>query len=869
MEYKRLIYGLLLSALCLLAQGQELAVESFRFTDPLPGYMMRYDLNGERASLVKVQIPLEGLIFEGDVLGGVEYSAGEYFVYMPRGSQRLRVKAPGHYPRMVTFAEENPGISELEGARVYEMRLCSTAGSAPGAAAPTSNYAVFAISPVHASLSIDGKQYAVSSTGDARAFLPVGSHIYNVTAPGYDAATGTVTVEASKKAQVYVNLPKQAGTLELSCPTAGAEFYVNGERAELKAISLSPGYYSVEVRAPGCAPEVRNVEVRADETTRCAFGELRKTFGSLNVDVTPIGAEITILHINPEGIPTDLREGDSPMLFTELPVGQYNVSVGSRGYISEERTVTVTEGKTAVLSFALKKVPTYYGPEPEFIVENDKGYVDLIYYDAKDGSVNIWDKNMSDNLPSTAYLEGVGMEVDGNYVVFGYFTHENLTHDKLLRWYNSESPTKSEVAAIERSLDAVNKTFKARDFPKAYMAPGPYYYKDEPFFDKKKTFVQVLYRGKKSEANKSSYSLPKVWYRWNMQLYNPRTGRYGYLYAKKMPGRFRDSGYDVRGLAVDLAGGAKILSPHALPQKSTRGESGAYLPEGHTLLTREAADSINAALAKVNRTLHSAGADTIVPGVPYLISETSASTGRNLTYYFGPNGGARAFTTSKPAIIRTLLPLYPKTPVKEPAMRTSPRNLDLTVVRDGKYGFFSKEEWRKLSDASKAKYGKIGLAVECPSAWRVLGADDYLPDTYDVAYSFFGNSLPTEELMKTLSGAKIREVNSALSAFGLNIMDLNVPYWCATPRKTWTFEPTKSTSVTNRPSDFKAAMRQQVMYWAKGALPQRGTFSLRCPDDKADGVLLRRYSDGKLFCFPKTVWENLPQSVKKLYGPRK
>lgn len=863
MEYKRLIYGLLLSALCLLAQGQELAVESFRFTDPLPGYMMRYDLNGERASLVKVQIPLEGLIFEGDVLGGVEYSAGEYFVYMPRGSQRLRVKAPGHYPRMVTFAEENPGISELEGARVYEMRLRSTAGSAPGAAAPASNYAVFAISPVHASLSIDGKQYAVSSTGDARAFLPVGSHIYNVTAPGYDAATGTVTVEASKKAQVYVNLPKQAGTLDLSCPTAGAEFYVNGERAELKAISLSPGYYSVEVRAPGCAPEVRNVEVRADETTRCAFGELRKTFGSLNVDVTPIGAEITILHINPEGIPTDLREGDSPMLFTELPVGQYNVSVGSRGYISEERTVTVTEGKTAVLCFAMKKEASAAKEVPKVPGEE---YVDLIYYDAKDGSVRIREKDGSNSLPGTTFVEGFGMEIDGNYVVFSYFESVKLSHDKLQRWYSTTAPTKSEVAVLESKTEQINKTLKARGFSRAKLLGGPYYYKDEPYTEQKQRLVQVIYRGKKNELGKSTLALPETWSKYDIQLRKGETGRYGYSSAKKMPGRMDGSGYAVRGVAVGMAGGAKILSPHEFSRMSTRGEA-PDLKDGHTLLTIQAADSINANLLKANRALTGALGDTIVPGIPYLLNETSASTGKHLTYYFGPNGGVRAFTTSMPARVRTLLDFEPA--ATEPTMRTAPKNLDLTVVRDGKYGFFSKEEWRKLSDASKAKYGKIGLAVECPSAWRVLGADDYLPDTYDVAYSFFGNSLPSEDLMKTLSGAKIGEVNSALSAFGLNIMDLNVPYWCATPRKTWTFEPTKSTSVTNRPSDFKAAMRQQVMYWAKGALPQRGTFSLRCPDDKADGVLLRRYSDGKLFCFPKAVWENLPQSVKKLYGPRK
>ena len=458
------------------------------------------------------------------------------------------------------------------------------------------------------------------------------------------------------------------------------------------------------------------------------------------------------------------------------------------------------------------------------------------------------------------------MEIDGNYVVFSYFESVKLSHDKLQRWYSTTAPTKSEVAVLESKTEQINKTLKARGFSRAKLLGGPYYYKDEPYTEQKQRLVQVIYRGKKNELGKSTLALPETWSKYDIQLRKGETGRYGYSSAKKMPGRMDGSGYAVRGVAVGMTGGAKILSPHEFSRMSTRGEA-PELEVGHTLLTIQAADSINANLSKANRALTGTRGDTIVSGIPYLLNETSASTGKHLTYYFGPNGGVRAFTTSMPARVRTLLDFEPA--ATEPTMRTAPKNLDLTVVRDGKYGFFSKDEWRRLSDSSKAKYGKIGLAVECPSAWRVLGADDYLPDIYDVAYSFFGNSLPTEELMKALSGAKIREVNSALSAFGLNIMDLNVPYWCATPRKTWTFEPVKSTSVTNRPSDFKAAMRQQVMYWAKGALPQRGTFSLRCPDDKADGVLLRRYSDGKLFCFPKAVWENLPQSVKKLYGPRK
>lgn len=81
----------------------------------------RKDLNGNPCGLVRVQIPLEGLIFEGNVIGDVANKGGEYLVYLTTGSKRLRVKHPNATPTLITFKDH--GIESIEGKTTYNLRL--------------------------------------------------------------------------------------------------------------------------------------------------------------------------------------------------------------------------------------------------------------------------------------------------------------------------------------------------------------------------------------------------------------------------------------------------------------------------------------------------------------------------------------------------------------------------------------------------------------------------------------------------------------------------------------------------------------------------------------------------------------------------
>lgn len=103
--------------------SQELHVKSFGIaeSDLSAQTQPRKDLNDKNCALVKVGIGLQGVQFEGNVVGNVVNKVGEYWVYIPQGSRMLKVKHSDYSPVLVVFA--NYGVDRLEGNRTYDLSL--------------------------------------------------------------------------------------------------------------------------------------------------------------------------------------------------------------------------------------------------------------------------------------------------------------------------------------------------------------------------------------------------------------------------------------------------------------------------------------------------------------------------------------------------------------------------------------------------------------------------------------------------------------------------------------------------------------------------------------------------------------------------
>ena len=103
------------------AFAQELTAKSSKLasSDLTAQTQPRKDLNYRNCALIKVGIGLQGVQFEGGIMGNVENKTGEYWVYMPQGNRQLKVKHANYAPVMVTFADY--GVEKLESNRTYEL----------------------------------------------------------------------------------------------------------------------------------------------------------------------------------------------------------------------------------------------------------------------------------------------------------------------------------------------------------------------------------------------------------------------------------------------------------------------------------------------------------------------------------------------------------------------------------------------------------------------------------------------------------------------------------------------------------------------------------------------------------------------------
>lgn len=115
------LFMLWMSVLCM--QAQEIRMKSMELlsNDLTARVQSRQDLNGNFCALVKVQLPIEGLQFEGNVIGKTEYHTNEYFVYMTSGSKGLMIRHPKYQTLFVNF--NDLGISSVETRNTYGLKL--------------------------------------------------------------------------------------------------------------------------------------------------------------------------------------------------------------------------------------------------------------------------------------------------------------------------------------------------------------------------------------------------------------------------------------------------------------------------------------------------------------------------------------------------------------------------------------------------------------------------------------------------------------------------------------------------------------------------------------------------------------------------
>jgi len=193
------------------AIAQKLTVESFKLasSDLTAQTQPRKDLNNRNCALIKVGLGLQGVQFEGSIIGNVENKTGEYWVYMPQGNRMLKVKHTNYAPVMVNFADY--GVEKVESNRTYELVVTASGGMQ----SEQKQKLTIRYTPSSATVLVDNKMVK-GMNGVARTTLPIGQHSYIVACDGYDSEEGTVKLKASTPSNLQITLTKEATTRQQS-----------------------------------------------------------------------------------------------------------------------------------------------------------------------------------------------------------------------------------------------------------------------------------------------------------------------------------------------------------------------------------------------------------------------------------------------------------------------------------------------------------------------------------------------------------------------------------------------------------------------------------------------------------------------------
>ncbi|WP_308589737.1 SUMF1/EgtB/PvdO family nonheme iron enzyme [uncultured Prevotella sp.] len=322
--------------------AQKLTVESFKLAsnDLTAQSQPRKDLNDRNCALVKVGIALDGVQFDGSIMGDPVHKLGEYWVYMPKGVSMLQVLHKNYTPLMVNFFDY--GIGKVESGMTYILTLSKPAGSTEPVDAGGNFYALTVV-PQNAVVTIDGIQQTVSTDGECSAMLPYGSHTYKVEAGGYISKSGSFTISSNDMTPINVSLVSAMATVSVTCHTPAVSLYVDKKSVGMAPWtgSLKEGMHLIEAKKEGYRSQQRTINLSQLHKLDVAFAELAAIQGNLSVNYKPFGADVYV---------DGKKVGQSPRVFNGILVGSHKVEIKKDGYAPDSKTVSILEGQTATLS---------------------------------------------------------------------------------------------------------------------------------------------------------------------------------------------------------------------------------------------------------------------------------------------------------------------------------------------------------------------------------------------------------------------------------------------------------------------------------------------------------------------------------------
>ena len=344
---KNLLFFVLLF-LSVSSLSQELTVQSFQLktTDIDAKVNPVYDLNGNACALVKVAIIGNDVKFEGNIVS-VKPGQGEYLVYMPAGSRRLKVISQGYLPLSVEFSEYLTG--KIEKNLTYELRVL-TPKQQSVIPVIDRQFLLMTVFPQDATVFIDEIPYSVNG-GKVSADLVCGTHKYRVEKPMFKTEEGSFVLNPEAKTEIEVSLKENSGFVSFtSKPVDGAKVYIDDNYVgDTPCVSerLACGEHSIRIISNGYYVYSDTVSVMAGQTIDLPV-ELKASFAIVELVAD---ADEDMLSVDGESVGKGKWN-------SVLNPGRHIVAVWRDGFVTYEEVFEVFENESRIINLPAL-VPIY------------------------------------------------------------------------------------------------------------------------------------------------------------------------------------------------------------------------------------------------------------------------------------------------------------------------------------------------------------------------------------------------------------------------------------------------------------------------------------------------------------------------------
>jgi uncharacterized protein (TIGR02145 family) len=342
---QRFFTALALIILCTFTStGQNINVKSFRLLendlDARVNHPKR-DQNGEVCAIIKVVTTQTGFTFDVGSLGVVatEPKAGEIWVYVPRGVQRITIGHP-QLGILRNYAFTLP----IQSATVYEMEL-TIAEVEVVVREREIETQWLAISSTPTGANVFVEERLVGTTPYTGQF-PEGDYAYRIELPRYHPEAGKVTLKGKRETLTFNLRPRFGNISVTSSPENGMMIYLNdentGKTTPATLEGVSSGNQTLKLMSQWYQPQAKTVTVNDNQTTTASF-TMEPAFANITVKTTP-PADILI---------NGTKKANSTYTDRML-TGIYTLKAELDKHYPEERQLVVEAGKTQNLSLELK-----------------------------------------------------------------------------------------------------------------------------------------------------------------------------------------------------------------------------------------------------------------------------------------------------------------------------------------------------------------------------------------------------------------------------------------------------------------------------------------------------------------------------------